>query len=182
MSLYEILSTIPSYIGYVALTLFIWWLVHPDSFDKLIVYAYRLAAYISKQHRKRYIAKYIEHSVARALRRLEKHIKDEKYVKVSSKLLNILGPRVHRARRRRPIVSYGPVEVLLIKPKKCIADLHEGHVQEGVEFKFYSYNLNDDELLAIATAGKGLLVFPTDAVETILEELSSNLKQKLGIG
>ena len=75
MSLYEILSTIPSYIGYVALTLFIWWLVHPDSFDKLIVYAYRLAAYISKQHRKRYIAKYIEHSVARALRRLEKYFK-----------------------------------------------------------------------------------------------------------
>ena len=72
---YDILLSLPSYIGYLALTLFIWWLLHPDSFDKLAVYAYKLMAYVSKQHRKRYIAKYIEHDVAGVLRRLEKYFK-----------------------------------------------------------------------------------------------------------
>ena len=68
----HILSKLLSYIGSLALALFLWWLIHPDSFDKLILHICRLMAFISKQHRKRYISKYIEHDMTEALRRLEK--------------------------------------------------------------------------------------------------------------
>ena len=75
MIVYENLSNIFSYIGYGATFLIIWWLFHPDSFDKFVVYVRKILAYISKRHRKGYIAKYIEHDVAKALRKLEKYFK-----------------------------------------------------------------------------------------------------------
>jgi len=71
----SILQTISSYVGYGTLAIITWWLLHPDSFDRVLLCAQRVLASISRAQHKKYISKFIEFTIAKELRRLERYFR-----------------------------------------------------------------------------------------------------------
>jgi len=71
----SILQTISSYIGYGFLAIITWWLLHPDSFDKVLLYIQRGLAFIGKTQHRKYVSKFIEFNIAKELRRLERYFR-----------------------------------------------------------------------------------------------------------
>lgn len=61
-------------LGFVAGFLFLWWFLHPDSFERIFIHILRIAAFISRSHAKRYISKYIENKVSSGLKDVEKRL------------------------------------------------------------------------------------------------------------
>ena len=173
----HILSKLFSYIGYLALTFFLWWLIHPDSFDKLILHICRLMAFISKQHRKRYIAKYIEYDMAEALRKLEKYFKinlrrlkiewaDIDKVEVALEKEHIIIRLRHHRNMKKNIAETLLAYIPYTLPPTVKAVLTDETVIDGLSFMISRDIAKEDPYLV-------------DELKKVIEEKYSKEKEKL---